>query len=229
MAGERETAKVLLVDDRNDNVLALEASLQGMPVIPVRALSGEEALKRLLLDEFALILLDVQMPGMDGFETAQHIKRRERTRHIPIIFLTAADREAHLALRGYAAGAVDYLTKPFDPWVLRAKVAVFVELWAKTQQLNAYADASRACAATLRAASGTLGEVAEIVAELRTAAGFTVARSVPETVAESGCKGLLAEDRLLAEDARVAQRLDQVAGRLDDLRSRLETMSRPGR
>jgi CheY-like chemotaxis protein len=200
VAGERETAKVLLVDDRNDNVLALEASLQGMPVVPVRALSGEEALKRLLLDEFALILLDVQMPGMDGFETAQHIKRRERTRHIPIIFLTAADREAQLALRGYAAGAVDYLTKPFDPWVLRAKVSVFVELWAKTQQLNAYVDASRAATATLRAASGTLGEVADLVAELRATTGVGM-----------------------------AHRLDQASARLADLRSRFEAMSRHAR
>ena len=69
------------------------------------------------------------MPGMDGFETAKHIKQRERTRHIPILFLTAADYDAHLAFRGYQAGAVDYLTKPFDPWVLRAKVAVFVDLY----------------------------------------------------------------------------------------------------
>jgi CheY-like chemotaxis protein len=80
---------------------------------------------------------------MDGFETAAHIKQRERTRHVPIIFLTAADRDAQLALRGYAAGAVDYLTKPFDPWVLRAKVSVFVELWTKTRLLEAQAEAAR--------------------------------------------------------------------------------------
>src|SRR5262247_3994217 len=128
-------AKVLLVDDRRDNLLALEAILQGLPVQPVGAHSGEEALKQLLVDDFALILLDAQMPEMDGFETARHIRRRERTRHVPIIFLTAADRDSQLALRGYAAGAVDYLIKPFDPWVLRAKVSVFVELWTKTQQL----------------------------------------------------------------------------------------------
>jgi CheY-like chemotaxis protein len=90
-----------------------------------------------------VILLDAQMPNMDGFETASHIKRRERTRHVPILFLTAADRDAQLALRGYAVGAVDYLTKPFDPWVLRAKVSVFVELWTKTQQLKAQAEAAR--------------------------------------------------------------------------------------
>lgn len=169
MTGGREAAKVLLVDDRDDNVLALEASLQGMPVWPVRALSGEEALKRLLREDFALILLDVQMPGMDGFETAQHIKRRERTRHVPIIFLTAADREAQLALRGYAAGAVDYLTKPFDPWVLRAKVTVFVELWAKTQQLKSYLDATAAAAASLRGAAQAVAEAEALVRALTAA------------------------------------------------------------
>ena len=138
-----QMAKALLVDDRRENLMALEAILQGLPVQPVGAESGEEALKHLLVDDFALILLDAQMPDMDGFETASHIKRRERTRHVPIIFLTAADRDAQLALRGYAVGAVDYLTKPFDPWVLRAKVSVFVELWVKSRQLAAQSDLVR--------------------------------------------------------------------------------------
>jgi CheY-like chemotaxis protein len=102
----------------------------------VRASSGEEALKALLTDDFAVILLDVQMPGMDGFETAAHIKRRERTRDIPIIFLTAINHGPHHTFRGYAAGAVDYISKPFDPWVLRAKVSVFVELYSKNCQLR---------------------------------------------------------------------------------------------
>lgn len=121
--------KVLAVDDRPENLLALEAILQGLPVDVVGVASGDEALKRLLLDDFAVILLDALMPGMDGFETAGHIKRRQRTQHIPIVFLTAVDTDSHLAFRGYQAGAVDYITKPFDPWVLRAKVAVFVDLW----------------------------------------------------------------------------------------------------
>jgi CheY-like chemotaxis protein len=151
-------AKVLLVDDRRDNLIALEAILQGLPVQPVAADSGEDALKHLLVDDFALILLDAQMPGMDGFETARHIKRRERTRHVPIIFLTAADRDAHLALRGYAVGAVDYLTKPFDPWVLRAKVSVFVDLWEKTQQLHALADAARAREVEIRTVAAGIEE-----------------------------------------------------------------------
>ena len=85
------------------------------------------------------ILLDAQMPGMDGFETAEHIKRRERTRHVPILFLTAVDYDPHLAFRGYQAGAVDYISKPFDPWVLRSKVSVFVDLWAVQSQLAARA------------------------------------------------------------------------------------------
>jgi CheY-like chemotaxis protein len=132
----RPKAKVLLVDDRPENLLALEAILQGLDQELVTADSGEEALKRVLVDDFAVILLDVQMPGMDGFETAEHIKRRERTRHVPIVFLTAIDREPHHAFRGYSVGAVDYLAKPFDPWVLRAKVAVFLELWEKTRLLQ---------------------------------------------------------------------------------------------
>jgi PleD family two-component response regulator len=164
--GGASPARVLLVDDRKDNLLALEAILQGLPVQPVGAHSGEEALKHLLVDDFALILLDAQMPDMDGFETARHIKRRERTRHVPIIFLTAADRDAHMAMRGYAVGAVDYLTKPFDPWILRAKVSVFVDLYTKTEQLHAQAEAARVRDNAMRAARVA---VAEAVTALRAA------------------------------------------------------------
>ncbi|WP_426509192.1 response regulator [Dactylosporangium sp. McL0621] len=164
MTGPDRPAKVLLVDDRRDNLLALEATLQGLAVQTVGADSGEDALKRLLVDDFALILLDAQMPTMDGFETARHIKRREKTRHVPIIFLTAApDRDSHLALRGYAAGAVDYITKPFDPWVLRAKVSVFVELWTMTQQLAAQSDLVRERDAELRAAGVAVDEATALL------------------------------------------------------------------
>jgi len=132
-----------MVDDRPENLLALEAILHGLGHELVKAGSGEEALKHLLTEDFALILLDVQMPGMDGFETATHIKQRERTRDVPILFLTAIDGEAHQAFRGYAAGAVDYLSKPFDPWVLRAKVAVFIELHERRRDLAAQAQMLR--------------------------------------------------------------------------------------
>jgi CheY-like chemotaxis protein len=138
-----QAPKILIVDDRPENLLALEAILQGLGHDLVKAHSGEEALKRLLTEDFALILLDVQMPGMDGFETATHIKQRERTRDVPIVFLTAIDGEAHQAFRGYAAGAVDYLSKPFDPWVLRAKVGVFIELYERRRDLAEQADELR--------------------------------------------------------------------------------------
>jgi CheY-like chemotaxis protein len=152
-------AKILLVDDRPENLLALEAILSGLGHELVKASSGEEALKRLLNDDVAVILLDVQMPGMDGFETASHIKQRERTRDIPIVFLTAIDGAAHQAFRGYAAGAVDYLAKPFDPWVLRAKVAVFVELHERRRQVEAQSARFREEAALLH--SGRLHELSD--------------------------------------------------------------------
>lgn len=133
------TARVLAVDDRRENLVALAAILEGMPIELVSVTSGEDALKRLLSEDYAVILLDAHMPGMDGFETAGHVKQRERTRHIPILFLTAADYDPHLAFRGYQAGAVDYITKPFDPWVLRSKVAVFIDLWTLQTELAAQA------------------------------------------------------------------------------------------
>jgi len=134
-----DRARILLVDDREENLLALEAILSSLNQTLVRASSGEEALRALLKDEYALILLDVQMPGMDGFETAAQIKARMRTKDIPIIFLTAVDTDEHNAYRGYAAGGADYITKPFDPWVLRAKVQVFVDLWVAGRRLAAQA------------------------------------------------------------------------------------------
>ncbi|MER6290868.1 response regulator [Streptomyces sviceus] len=164
-----QKAKILLVDDRPENLLALEAILSALDQTLVRASSGEEALKALLTDDFAVILLDVQMPGMDGFETAAHIKRRERTRDIPIIFLTAINHGPHHTFRGYAAGAVDYISKPFDPWVLRAKVSVFVELYMKNCQLREQAALLRLQlegGGAGKAAVGDAKEPAGLLAEL---------------------------------------------------------------
>jgi CheY-like chemotaxis protein len=135
--------RILAVDDRAENLTALAAVLDALPVDVVPVTSGQAALKELLNDEFALILLDVVMPEMDGFETAAHIKARPRTRDIPIIFLTAGGEAGEQAFRGYAAGAVDYLTKPFDPWLLRAKVSVFVELHRRNLQLRRQAQLLR--------------------------------------------------------------------------------------
>src|ERR687889_715729 len=123
------SSAVLLVDDREENLLALEAVLEPLGCRLVAARSGEEALKALLQEEFAVILLDVQMPGLDGFQTAELIRGRERTRTVPIIFVTAISKEPHHVFRGYGTGAVDYLFKPYDAVVLRSKVEVFVELY----------------------------------------------------------------------------------------------------
>ncbi len=131
-----ERVNILLVDDRAENLLALEAILEPLGERTVRAHSGDEALKCLLTEDFAVILLDVQMPGLNGFETAELIKSRDRTRYIPIIFLTAISKDEAYVFRGYSVGAVDYMSKPFQPDVLRSKVAVFVDLYRKQRQLK---------------------------------------------------------------------------------------------
>jgi PAS domain S-box-containing protein len=133
--GEREGARVLLVDDDERNLLALQTVLEDLGEV-VLARSGEEALRHLLKGEFAVILLDVYMPGMDGYETAQIIRRREQTKSIPIVFLSAVNKEAEHLMRGYSMGAVDYVFKPVDPIILRSKVAVFVDLFEKTKEIE---------------------------------------------------------------------------------------------
>ena len=133
---ENGQTSVLLVDDRVENLIALEAILETLEVDLDRATSGEEALRRLLAKEYACVVLDVQMPGMNGFETARFIKSRDRTKHLPIIFLTAISKEERYVFEGYAVGAVDYLFKPFEPEILRSKVGVFVDLHRKTRQLE---------------------------------------------------------------------------------------------
>jgi PAS domain S-box-containing protein len=139
----RDRANLLLVDDREENLLALEAVLEPLGHTLVSVTSGAAALKRLLLEDYACILLDVQMPEIDGFELAELIKQRERSQHIPIIFVTALSKDERHVYRGYSAGAVDYIFKPIDPDVLRSKVSVFVELWEKGEQLQEQAERLR--------------------------------------------------------------------------------------
>jgi CheY-like chemotaxis protein len=130
-----ERPRVLLVDDDERNLLAVQSILEDLgEVVPAK--SGEEALRHLLKGEFAVILLDVYMPGMDGYETAQIIRSRDQTKGIPIVFLSAVNKETEHLLRGYAMGAVDYVFKPVDPIVLRSKVAVFVDLFAKSKEIE---------------------------------------------------------------------------------------------
>ena len=146
-------ARILLVDDRPENLVALEAVLAPLNQILVPVRSGEQALQAAGEEEFAVVLLDIVMPGMDGFETAAQIKSLAKNRDVPIILLSAAAAQPEHSFRGYAAGAVDYLAKPFDPWVLQAKVSVFVGLYLKTSRIDQL--------------SVPLGAVEESVARLR--------------------------------------------------------------
>ena len=133
-------ARILLVDDRAENLVALDAILSSLNQILVPVRSGEQALQALQADEFAVVLLDIVMPGMSGLETAARIKQNAEIRDVPIIFLTAAIAQPEQPFLGYAVGAVDYLAKPFDPWVLKAKVSVFVDLYLKRIQLREQAE-----------------------------------------------------------------------------------------
>ncbi len=135
-----EKAKILLVDDVPDKLLSLAVILEGLNQTVVTVNSGGEALRRLLIDDFAVILLDVNMPDLDGFETAALIRQRKRSEHTPIIFLTAFPDDTH-AVRGYSLGAVDYILTPVVPDVLRAKVSVFVDLYRMTQEVKRQANA----------------------------------------------------------------------------------------
>src|SRR5438876_2457059 len=132
-------SKILLVDDTPENLISLEAALDSVGAELVSAHSGREALRFLLEDNFAAILLDVKMPDMDGFETAELIRSRPRSRHTPILFLTGYRNEEHL-FRGYDLGAVDFLFKPIVPEVLRSKVAVFVEISRTNAKLGEQAE-----------------------------------------------------------------------------------------
>ncbi len=142
----------LLVDDLEENLLALEALLQREGLTCLKARSGEEALELLLVHEVALALLDVQMPGMDGFELAEFMRGSERARHIPIIFVTAGAANSQRRFRGYEAGAVDFIQKPIEAHILRSKANVFFDLYRQRQQIEAQRDELEVAAQALRRA-----------------------------------------------------------------------------
>ncbi len=141
--GPEQTVNVLLVDDQPEGLLALEALLEGPERNIVKTRSGREALRQLLKADFALILLDVQMPDMDGFQTAELIRQRDSSKNTPIIFLTAGHKSEANIFRGYAVGAVDYVLKPIVPEILRSKVSVFVDLARQTELVRRQADQLR--------------------------------------------------------------------------------------
>ena len=128
---EIESINILIVDDRPENLLVLESVLENMNCNIIKAISGNEALSLMLDYKFALVLLDVQMPEMDGFETAELMRSNSRTKYIPIIFVTAISKEQRCIFKGYEVGAVDYLFKPIEPVILQSKVRVFIELYSQ--------------------------------------------------------------------------------------------------
>jgi PAS domain S-box-containing protein len=140
---EPERARILIVDDHPANLIALQAVLDPLGHHLISCNSGEQALREVLTNDFALVLLDVQMPGLDGFKTAELIKGRPKSRDVPIIFITALSRDANHVFRGYSHGAVDYLLKPFDPDILRSKVSVFVELHLQKEKIKQQAEQLR--------------------------------------------------------------------------------------
>ena len=135
MTDERRP-KVLIVDDQARNLDALEAMLTPSDCALVRASSADETLLRVLQDDFAAIVLDIRMPDISGIELARLIKQRKRSQHVPILFLTAYMLDNEDVLQGYGAGAVDYLSKPINPVILRSKIGVFVDLYRKTHALT---------------------------------------------------------------------------------------------
>ncbi len=176
-AAAAERARVLVVDDDEHNLLAIRTVIEDLAEVEV-ASSGDEALRHLLKGEFAVILLDVYMPGLDGYETAQLIRAREQTKRIPIVFLSAVNKEKEHLLRGYSMGAVDYVFKPVEPVVLRSKVAVFVDLFAMTREIRRKAEQEQQLLdANLRANAERLRIEQELrIAEQRQAA---IIRSLP--------------------------------------------------
>jgi signal transduction histidine kinase len=222
--------RVLLVDDRPDNLLALEAVLEPLDVDLVSVSSGTEALGRLLDEEFSVLVLDVQMPVLDGFETARLIKSRERTRHLPIIFLTAISQTLEHHLLGYEHGAIDYVSKPFEPEILRAKVRVLAELWLrgqvierqKTELAERLAELDRAHAALARQAvelersNTSLQRFAEVASsELReplcNVAGFLDLLATRHP-APPGDEAAVLVERSTAGVARMLDLVDQLLG-----------------
>ncbi|MCX4515375.1 response regulator [Streptomyces sp. NBC_01619] len=216
-----EKCSILIVDDIEENLIALEALLGPLGQELVRAHSGEEALKAMLRQDFAVVLLDVLMPGMDGFETAANIKRLDQTKDVPIILLTGAEVETDYAYRGYSIGAADFLTKPFDPWLLRTKVSIFLDLHRKNRQLAAQAEQLRRLFAEARTAPApaprgrAASAEAEATAERREKGARGKGPPPPETsprtatapteerLAEIG--GQLAQIELLLRDTNAAE------------------------
>lgn len=176
---------VLAVDDDARNLMALEGLLSDMPLRVVTAKSGDEALRCLLKQDFAVILLDARMPGMDGFEAAQLIRERERSRHTPIIFLTGAYEDTPSMTRGYEAGAVDYIIKPLQPEILKSKISVFVDLYRKNAALVREIEERSAAEQHLKASQQSLRALAAHLQSVREEEWTRIAREFHDQLGQA--------------------------------------------
>jgi signal transduction histidine kinase len=222
--GTDHRLNLLLVDDREANLQSLSQLLARDDVRIFTALSGNEALALMLEHDFALVLLDVQMPGMDGFEVAMLMRSHERTRHVPVIFVTAISRDRQHVFSGYDAGAVDYLFKPLDPHVIRAKVAVFLELKRSQQERDRLLESLRCANAQLEASAQAKSDsLAAASHELRTP--LTAMKEFCSLVHDEVVGPVNAEQKHCLEAAlRNCRRLGGIVERLVDL-STLESGS----
>jgi len=211
----RETVNILLVDNEPGGLLALEAILEPLGQKLITARSGEEALRQLLAHDFALILLDIQMPELDGFQTAALIRERERSRHTPIIFLTASYESEVQVFRGYAVGAVDYVFKPLRPEILRSKVSVFVELARTTEVVRKQAAQLEAANKDLESFSYSVSH--DLRAPLRAIDGYS-------NILRERCG-----DKLGDEDNRVLGKIIENTQRMETLIKDLLAFSQLGR
>lgn len=213
-------ANILIVDDDPNTLVALQELLQGVAHRVVTASSGEDALRRVLKQDFAAVLLDARMPGMDGFETARLIREREQSRHTPIIFLTGAFEDVHSVFRGYEAGAVDYIVKPLVPEILRSKISVFVELYNKNAVLIREIAERKRAEDHLRKSEENLRALAAHLQLVREEEWTRIAREIHDELGQSltGLKMDLkwVANRLPADQQALAERAKAMSGLIDD-------------
>ena len=230
---EKNQIEILVVDDKPENLLAIEGVLEQEGLTIVTANSGNEALGLVLEHQFALILLDVQMPGMDGFEVAELMRGSEKTRHIPIIFVTAINKEESHVFTGYEKGAVDYLFKPLDPLILRSKVNVFIELFQQRKKLQANNEKLNQMVAKLEAVNKTIREQQKSVIEeerlkvLLQMAGTTAHELNQPLMVLMGNIQLMEMDGDIPE--RLAERIQKIntaANRMADIVKKIQTLRR---
>lgn len=220
MTSTSSQPSVLVVDDDAKSRLALQALLQSMAVRVVAAQSGEEALRQVLREDFAAIVMDARMPGVDGFEAARLIRARGRSRHTPIIFLTGAYDDSPSVARGYEAGAVDYIVKPPVPEILKSKISVFVNLHAKNLELTREIAERKQAEEQRRASEESLRALAAHLQHVREEEWARIAREIHDELGQAltGLKMDLSwiAKRLSPEQAQLAERAKTMAVLIDD-------------